>query len=84
MAKIPILIYNSFYKTMALGALWCEIFAFIGSISGIGAAITNAFIAYDRLECLMINMFELESSSIYWLTCNFPDTMSLRIRWKES
>lgn len=50
MAKIPILIYNSFYKTMALGAHVCEIFAFMGSISGIGAAITNAFIAYDRFD----------------------------------
>lgn len=41
MSKIPILIYNSFYQTMALGSAWCEIFALIGSISGIGAGIEH-------------------------------------------
>lgn len=30
------------------GDLACDIYAVFGSISGIGAAVTNAFIAYDR------------------------------------
>lgn len=48
MSKVPILIYNSFHRGMALGPLWCETYGLIGAISGVGAAITNAFIAYDR------------------------------------
>nr|QWV42646.1 ultraviolet sensitive opsin 2 [Anthocomus equestris] len=48
MAKIPIFIYNSFSKGYALGNFWCQLFALIGSLSGIGAGMTNAFIAYDR------------------------------------
>nr|APY20584.1 ultraviolet sensitive opsin 1 [Coccinella septempunctata] len=48
MLKTPIFIYNSFYRGFALGQLGCQIFAFMGSLSGIGAGMTNAFIAYDR------------------------------------
>lgn len=48
MTKTPIFIYNSFNRGYELGILGCQIFAFIGSLSGIGAAITNACIAYDR------------------------------------
>lgn len=48
MAKTPIFIYNSFYQGYATGHLGCQIFAFVGSLSGIGAGMTNACIAYDR------------------------------------
>ncbi|PNF37095.1 Opsin, ultraviolet-sensitive [Cryptotermes secundus] len=48
MTKAPIFIYNSFNKGFSAGHLACQIFAFIGSCSGIGAALTNACIAYDR------------------------------------
>nr|QWV42647.1 ultraviolet sensitive opsin 1 [Anthocomus equestris] len=48
MLKTPIFIYNSFQKGFALGQLGCQVFAFMGSISGIGAGMTNSFIAYDR------------------------------------
>nr|QWV42690.1 ultraviolet sensitive opsin [Scraptia sp. CRS 2021] len=48
MIKTPIFIYNSFYRGFALGHFGCQIFAFIGSLSGIGAGMTNACIAYDR------------------------------------
>jgi r-opsin len=48
MTKAPIFIYNSFNKGFAAGHTACQIFAFIGSCSGIGAAVTNACIAYDR------------------------------------
>lgn len=54
MSKIPILVYNSFHHGMALGPFWCEIYGLIGSLAGIGAAITNAFIAYDR--CILLNI----------------------------
>lgn len=48
MAKTPIFIYNSFNHGYALGSLGCQIFSLVGALSGIGAAITNACIAYDR------------------------------------
>ncbi|KAL3285106.1 hypothetical protein HHI36_019230 [Cryptolaemus montrouzieri] len=48
MLKTPIFIYNSFYRGFALGQMGCQIFAFMGSLSGIGAGMTNACIAYDR------------------------------------
>lgn len=48
MTKTPIFIYNSFHRGYALGSAGCQIFAFVGALSGIGAAMTNACIAYDR------------------------------------
>lgn len=50
MSKTPIFIYNSFNHGYALGSAGCQIFALVGALSGIGAAITNACIAYDRLH----------------------------------
>lgn len=48
MIKTPIFIYNSFNRGYAAGYIGCQIFGFIGAISGIGASATNACIAYDR------------------------------------
>lgn len=48
MLKAPIFIYNSFNRGFAAGHIACQIFAFVGSLSGIGAGMTNAAIAYDR------------------------------------
>nr|ACC77723.1 ultraviolet wavelength-sensitive opsin [Satyrium behrii] len=48
MAKAPLFIYNSAMRGFATGALGCQIFALMGSYSGIGAGMTNACIAYDR------------------------------------
>nr|QWV42709.1 ultraviolet sensitive opsin [Brachypeplus habecki] len=48
MLKTPINIYNSIYRGYALGHMGCQIFALMGSLSGIGAGMTNACIAYDR------------------------------------
>uniref|UniRef100_A0A182WJY3 G-protein coupled receptors family 1 profile domain-containing protein n=1 Tax=Anopheles minimus TaxID=112268 RepID=A0A182WJY3_9DIPT len=52
MAKTPIFIYNSFTKGFTLGNLGCQIFAFVGSLTGIGAGATNALIAYDRYNTI--------------------------------
>nr|APY20525.1 ultraviolet sensitive opsin [Chrysis viridula] len=52
MIKTPIFIYNSFHTGFALGNLGCQIFGTIGSLTGIGAAITNAAIAYDRYSTI--------------------------------
>lgn len=48
MLKAPFFIYNSFKQGFASGMLGCKLFAMMGSISGIGAGMTNACIAYDR------------------------------------
>nr|ALB48857.1 UV opsin [Photinus tenuicinctus] len=48
MMKMPIFVYNSFNRGFALGYVGCQIFGFVGSLSGIGAGMSNAFIAYDR------------------------------------
>lgn len=84
MSKIPILIYNSFYQTMALGSAWCEIFALAGSISGIGAAITNAFIAYDRLESNEYWICPVKIELKIQISEHFLDTLLLRIHWMEN
>lgn len=52
MIKTPIFIYNSFNRGFASGVIGCQVFAFIGSISGIGAGSTNACIAYDRYNTI--------------------------------
>lgn len=52
MAKTPIFIYNSFHRGFALGVMGCKIFGLMGAISGIGAATTNACIAYDRYKTI--------------------------------
>nr|WCQ76388.1 ultraviolet sensitive opsin 1 [Capnodis tenebrionis] len=46
--KAPLFIYNAFNKGYATGHIGCQIFATVGSLSGIGAGATNACIAYDR------------------------------------
>lgn len=57
MLKTPIFIYNSFHKGYALGHLGCQVFALVGSLSGIGAGITNACIAYDRFVNIFFIIF---------------------------
>nr|QWV42666.1 ultraviolet sensitive opsin [Macratria sp. CRS 2021] len=52
MIKTPIFIYNSFYRGFAAGHLGCQIFSVIGALSGIGASMTNACIAYDRFTTI--------------------------------
>ncbi|KAE8573768.1 opsin, ultraviolet-sensitive [Halyomorpha halys] len=52
MLKTPIFIYNSFNRGFALGHTGCQIFALVGSFSGIGASATNAIIAYDRYRAI--------------------------------
>jgi r-opsin len=51
MAKAPIFIYNSLFYGFALGQFWCQVFATVGSMSGILQSTTNMCIAYDRYRC---------------------------------
>lgn len=70
MVKTPIFIYNSFTKGFSTGFLGCQIFAFIGSLSGIGASATNACIAYDRYNTIA-RPFEgkLTHTKAIFITC---------------
>lgn len=52
MLKAPFFIYNSFKQGFAAGMLGCRLFAMTGAISGIGAGMTNACIAYDRFTTI--------------------------------
>lgn len=56
MAKTPIMIYNSMNLGFVCGRMWCQIFAFVGTFTGIGAGAINACIAYDRYRyvCFMV------------------------------
>ncbi|EAT38511.1 AAEL009615-PA [Aedes aegypti] len=70
MVKTPIFIYNSFTKGFTTGFLGCQVFAFIGSLSGIGAGATNACIAYDRYNTIA-RPFEgkLTHTKAIFITC---------------
>nr|QWV42708.1 ultraviolet sensitive opsin 2 [Lygistopterus sanguineus] len=74
MVKTPIFIYNSFFRGFAAGQVGCQIFAFIGSLTGIGASMSNACIAYDRyatisnpLEGKMTRIKALVMIIIIWI-----------------
>jgi r-opsin len=50
LVELPMLIVNSFVERILGGEIACQIYATLGSVSGIGSAITNAAIAYDRYK----------------------------------
>ncbi|KAK2721307.1 opsin, ultraviolet-sensitive-like [Artemia franciscana] len=52
MVKTPVFIINSFNEGPIWGKLGCDIFALLGSYSGIGGAATNAAIAFDRYRTI--------------------------------
>ncbi|XP_013140256.1 PREDICTED: opsin-3 [Papilio polytes] len=52
MIEMPLLIVNSFYQYPVGYQLGCDVYAILGSISGIGGAITNAVIAFDRYKTI--------------------------------
>nr|ABY84502.1 blue-sensitive rhodopsin [Limenitis weidemeyerii] len=52
MLEMPMLIINSFYQRLVGYQLGCDIYAVLGSLSGIGGAMTNAVIAFDRYKTI--------------------------------
>ncbi|XP_037790766.1 opsin, ultraviolet-sensitive-like isoform X1 [Penaeus monodon] len=52
MLKTPVFIINSFNEGPIWGKFGCDIFALMGSYSGISGAMTNAAIAYDRYKTI--------------------------------
>nr|BAG80978.1 opsin [Triops granarius] len=52
MMKTPVFIVNSFNEGPIWGKFGCDMFALMGSYSGIGGAMTNAAIAFDRYRTI--------------------------------
>ncbi|XP_066595261.1 opsin, blue-sensitive [Prorops nasuta] len=52
MTEMPLLIMNSFLERMIGWEIGCDVYGTIGSISGIGSAINNAAIAFDRYRTI--------------------------------
>ncbi|XP_072947405.1 opsin-3 [Epargyreus clarus] len=52
MLEMPMFIVNSFYQRLLGYQLGCDIYAVLGGFSGIGGAITNAVIAFDRYKTI--------------------------------
>lgn len=52
MIEMPLLLYNSYYQRIVGGDTACTVYAVLGSFSGLGAAATNAVIAYDRFKTI--------------------------------
>lgn len=48
MLEMPMFLVNSFSERLLGAATGCDLYAALGSLSGIGGAVTNAAIAYDR------------------------------------
>lgn len=48
MLEMPMFIANSFVERIIGWQLGCDIYAVLGAISGMGSAVNNAAIAYDR------------------------------------
>lgn len=53
MMKTPIFIMNSYNEGPIWGKLGCDVFALLGSYNGIGSAMNNAAIAYDRHRLIL-------------------------------
>lgn len=51
--EMPMLIINSFLERTIGWETGCDVYALLGAISGMGQAITNAAIAFDRYRSLI-------------------------------
>nr|BAQ54873.1 opsin, short-wavelength sensitive type [Anax parthenope] len=52
MSKLPLFVVNSVVEGQLFGKIGCDIYGLIGSYSGMGAAVTNAAIAFDRYRTI--------------------------------
>ncbi|XP_063698456.1 opsin-3-like [Culicoides brevitarsis] len=52
MLEMPLFLVNSFREKLWGGMIGCDYYAALGSLSGIGGAVTNAAIAYDRYRTI--------------------------------
>nr|BAQ54806.1 opsin, short-wavelength sensitive type [Anotogaster sieboldii] len=52
MFKLPFFVMNSVVEGQIFGKMGCDVYALAGSYSGMGAAITNSMIAFDRYRTI--------------------------------
>nr|BAQ54826.1 opsin, short-wavelength sensitive type [Tanypteryx pryeri] len=52
MFKLPFFVMNSVVEGQLFGKIGCDVYSLAGSYSGMGAAITNAAIAFDRYRTI--------------------------------
>nr|BAQ54844.1 opsin, short-wavelength sensitive type [Asiagomphus melaenops] len=52
MFKLPFFVMNSVVEGQIFGKIGCDVYSLAGSYSGMGAAITNAAIAFDRYKTI--------------------------------
>ncbi|XP_065334809.1 opsin-3-like [Cloeon dipterum] len=52
MAQLPIFVANSLYQGQVMGKVGCQLFGTLGGIAGMGAAVNNVAIAYDRYRTI--------------------------------
>ncbi|XP_055373514.1 opsin Rh3-like isoform X2 [Condylostylus longicornis] len=88
MLKTPVFIYNSFMRGYSLGHFGCQIYGIMGSMTGIGASMTNAFIAYDRynvitspLEGKLTKVKAIVMLTFLWIYCIPWTVMPLTEVW---
>jgi r-opsin len=62
--EMPFFIGNSFYERLRGHSLACNLYASAGALSGIGGAITNAMIAFDRYKCVSSPMNRLTKGKV--------------------
>lgn len=61
--EMPMLIINSFLERTIGWETGCDVYALFGAISGMGQAITNAAIAFDRYRSTLTIFIDY-----YWIT----------------
>lgn len=54
--EMPMLIVNSFLERMIGWETGCDVYALFGAISGMGQAISNAAIAFDRYRSVTLKL----------------------------
>nr|BAQ54902.1 opsin, short-wavelength sensitive type [Epiophlebia superstes] len=52
MSKLPVFVMNSVVEGQLFGKIGCDLYGLVGSYSGMGAAVTNAAIAFDRYRTI--------------------------------
>jgi r-opsin len=65
--EMPFFIANSYYMRLRGHSIGCTLYATAGALSGIGGAVTNAAIAFDRYKCVSSPMDRLTKGQVFGL-----------------
>jgi r-opsin len=58
MSQLPIFVGNSLYQGQIFGKIGCTLFGLLGALAGMGAAMNNVAIAYDRYRFAYLICFQ--------------------------